>query len=237
MKPRSYILNDKVWLNNKYIKTKRNQKFKVKFFEFFHILYLVRKQVYKLELLKGWKIHDVFSMSMLEQDTTMKEPMDETIAKLYLDKGNNKEYKVETIWDSTVYAKKSKVGGHLLGFYYLVLWRDYPEKKNTWKPALAIQHLWRLVIRFHKKHLKTEMTILSLINTTSLMAKPIIRLEDSNIKSKCGRLAYATGTNKYAEKSWGFYFYLVFNFIFVVVKMFTPSHLTSIGCSFSDSNF
>ena len=33
VKPRSYALSNKVWLNSKYIKTKCNQKLKAKFFE------------------------------------------------------------------------------------------------------------------------------------------------------------------------------------------------------------
>ena len=53
--------------------------------------------------------------------------------------GNNKEYEVDGIRDSAVYAKES--AGHLPGLYYLVLWKGYPEKGNTWEPASAIQHL------------------------------------------------------------------------------------------------
>lgn len=34
-------------------------------------------------------------------------------------KGKNKKYKVEEIWDSAVYTKKSK--SYLSGFYYLIL--------------------------------------------------------------------------------------------------------------------
>ena len=59
-KPRSYSLGDKVWLNSKYIKTKRNRKLKAKFFKPFRVWHLVRKQAYKLKLLKRWGIHDVF---------------------------------------------------------------------------------------------------------------------------------------------------------------------------------
>ncbi len=47
----SYTLSKKVWLNSKYIKIKRNKKLKNKFFELFWVLYIVEKQVYKLELL------------------------------------------------------------------------------------------------------------------------------------------------------------------------------------------
>ena len=66
VKPRSYISNDKVWLNSKYIKTKWNQKLEAKFFELFRILYSVRKQAYKLELFRKEKIHDIFYVLPLE---------------------------------------------------------------------------------------------------------------------------------------------------------------------------
>ena len=69
-KPRSYALGDKVWLNNKYIKTKHNWKLEAKFFGPFRILHPVGKQAYKLKLPKKWKIHDIFHMSLLERDTT-----------------------------------------------------------------------------------------------------------------------------------------------------------------------
>ena len=52
VKPRNYAPDKKVWLNSKYIKTKQNQKLEAKFFEPFQVLYLVRKQAYKLKLLR-----------------------------------------------------------------------------------------------------------------------------------------------------------------------------------------
>ena len=51
--------------------------------------------------------------------------------------GNDKEYEVDGIRDSAVYAKESATG-QLLGLYYLVSWKSYPEEKNTWEPASAI---------------------------------------------------------------------------------------------------
>ena len=51
VKPWSYAPGEKVWLNSKYIKTKHNR---------------------KLELPKKWRIHDVFHVSLIEQDTTRK---------------------------------------------------------------------------------------------------------------------------------------------------------------------
>ena len=92
-----------------------------KFFGPFRVLYLVEKQAYKLELPRKWRIHNVFHMSPLEQDTTRKGWVDKEVRQIEFDVGNNDsgEYKVEAIQDSTVYARKSK-SGHLPGLYYLV---------------------------------------------------------------------------------------------------------------------
>ena len=46
VKPRNYAPNDKVWLNGKYIKTKRNKKLEAKFFGPFCVLHPIREQAY-----------------------------------------------------------------------------------------------------------------------------------------------------------------------------------------------
>ena len=71
-------------------------------------------------------------MSLLEQDTTKKGQVDEKVKQIEFDtsKNNSGKYKVEVIWDSAVYVRESEPG-HLPGFYYLVLWKRYPEEKNT----------------------------------------------------------------------------------------------------------
>ena len=128
VKPRSYASGDKVWLNSKYLKTKQNWKLEVKFFGLFWVLHPVGKQTYKLELPKKWKVHNVFFVSLREQDTTKKEQVKKV---LELDASNNsKEYELEAIWDSAVYANKSE-SGHLPGLYYLVVWKGYPKEENT----------------------------------------------------------------------------------------------------------
>lgn len=59
-------------------------------------------------------------MLLLKQDITKKKQVDELISQLEFDSnGNNKEYKVEAIWDNAIYTKESE--GHLLKLYYLVL--------------------------------------------------------------------------------------------------------------------
>lgn len=62
-------------------------------------------------------------MSLLEQDITKKEQVDEMTSQIEFDNGKGKsdEYKVEAICNSTVYARESK-RDHLQGLYYLILW-------------------------------------------------------------------------------------------------------------------
>ena len=110
VKPKSYASGNKVWLNNKYIKTKRNRKLEAKFFGPFQVLHPVGKQAYKLELPKRWRMHNVFHVSLLEQDITRKERVDERVKELELEAGNSDKYKVEAIWDSSVYSSKLESG-------------------------------------------------------------------------------------------------------------------------------
>ena len=120
VKLKSYVPDEKVWLNSKYIRTKQNQKLEAKFFGPFRVLHHVGKQAYKLELPGNWKFHDVFYVSLLEHDTTRKKWVDKKVRQMeFNNNGNNSsKYKVEVIWDSAVYARESK--GHLSGPYYLV---------------------------------------------------------------------------------------------------------------------
>ena len=128
VKPRRYASSDKVWLNSKYIKTKQNRKLGAKFFGPFRVLHPVRKQAYKLELSRKWRIHDVFHISLLEQDTIRKGWVDKDAMELDAGK-DSKKYKVEAICDSAIYARE--LAGHLPRLYYLVSWKGYPEEENT----------------------------------------------------------------------------------------------------------
>ena len=92
------------------------------------MLYPVGKQTYKLELSRNWRIHDIFHESLIEQDITKKERMNE-FSPLKFELGDKKKYEVEVIRDSVVYAKK--VDEHLSGLYYLIAWKGYPKEKNT----------------------------------------------------------------------------------------------------------
>ena len=129
VKPRSYIPSDKIWLNSKYIKTKQNRKLEAKFFRLFRVLYQVKKQAYKLDLPKKWRIYNVFHVSLLEQDSTKKGRVDKNATKLDAGDNESSEYKMEAICNSAVYAKESE-SGYILGLYYLGFWKSYLKEKN-----------------------------------------------------------------------------------------------------------
>ena len=126
-------------------------------------------------------------MSLLEQDTTRKRRMDEkTVEQLEFKAGSdNEEYKVEGIRDSVVYARESEEG-YLPGLYYLISWKGYPKDKNTWKPALAVQQLRKLVSNFYKDHPDKPIATSPPIDLASPMAKRIT-LPNVNGKRKRNR--------------------------------------------------
>ena len=209
VKPRSYAFGEKVWLNSKYIKIKRNEKLEAKFLGPFRVLHPVEKQAYKLELLNKWRIHDVFYVSLLKQDSTRKGQVnDENVAEL--NAGNkNKKYEVEVIWDSKIYARKLE-SGHLPGLYYLLSWKGYLEEENIWEPDLAVQHLRKLISSFCKDHLDKPTMTSPAIDTALPMAKPTVKPVEPP-KEKRRRLA--NNTNKRAKKWAAFDFYRIFGWI------------------------
>ena len=203
VKPQSYAPGNKVWLSSKHLKTKRNRKLKAKFLDFFQVLHLVGKQAYKLELPKKWKIHDIFHVSLLERDTTKRGWVNDMQLEFKAD--NNKEYEIDGIWDSVVYAKES--AGQLPGLYYLVSWKGYPEEENTWEPASAIQHLWRLITAYHKDNPEKPTATSTPVDTAPSMARPSAPprpiakfITDIPIKRKQGQSAGPTSIQQ-AKKS------------------------------------
>ena len=105
VRPQSDAPSMMVRMNSKYIKTKRNRKLEIKFFEPFRMLYPVGKHAYKLEPTKNWKIHDVFHVSLLEQES-IKKRQEFLVPEFEL--GDNKEYEVEAIWVGVI--QKPEVG-------------------------------------------------------------------------------------------------------------------------------
>ena len=65
--------------------------------------------------------------------------------------------------------------GHLPGFYYLVAWKGYPEKENTWGPVLGIQHLRKSISLFHKDHPEKPAATSLLVNFAPPIARPTVK--------------------------------------------------------------
>ena len=61
------------------------------------MLHQVSKQVYKLELPKKWKIHDVFHIFLLKKNTTKKKQLNDKQLDFEFEAGNNKEYEINGI--------------------------------------------------------------------------------------------------------------------------------------------
>ena len=97
VKPRSNAFGEKVLLNSKYIKIKRNRKLEAKFFGPFQVFHPVGKQVYKLKLPQKWSSDDIFHVSLLEQDTIKKGRVDKNVTELDAGDNDSGEYKVEAI--------------------------------------------------------------------------------------------------------------------------------------------
>lgn len=99
--------------------------------------YSKKKIGLQTEINKKQRIHNVFQVLLLEQNTTKKEQLDKTMLPVEFDNSKNKsrEYKVKAIRDSRVYIRDSE--NHLLGLYYLISCKTYLKKKNTRKPSLA----------------------------------------------------------------------------------------------------
>ena len=130
VKLQSYAPDDKVWLSSKHLKTQRNCKLEAKFLRLFQVLHLIGKQAYKLNLLKKWKIYDIFYVSLLEQNITKKGRANDIQLDFKFEADDDKEYEVDGISDSAVYVKESAIG-QLPELYYLVSWKSYSEKKNN----------------------------------------------------------------------------------------------------------
>ena len=85
-----------------------------------------------------------FYINLLERDPTNGDPpLDIEINK------EGKEYVVEAVRDSHVFMKREMNKDSPTGLYYLVHWKDFPESENTWEPANQIQHLKKVVRKFH----------------------------------------------------------------------------------------
>lgn len=68
---------------------------------------------------------------MQEQEITKKRQIDKNVSqkKFYIHNNENKEYKVEAIYNNAVFGNKSE--SHLFKLYYMISWKRYLIEKNS----------------------------------------------------------------------------------------------------------
>ncbi len=98
----------------------------------------------------------------------------------------NKVYEVKAIINSMVDSQQTNDSNQMSGLYYLVLWKGYLEKKNTWELLLAVIHLWKLISTFHKEYSEKLIVI-----SPPLDSAWIFREADSNLSTF--RLCFTNG--------------------------------------------
>ena len=86
---------------------------------------------------------------------------------------DNTEYKVEAIINSDVYAKKAE--RYLIGSYYLLFWKAYPEEKSNWESSFAIMHFRKIISTFYKNLPEKPTATSSPLNSPLSMAKPSVK--------------------------------------------------------------
>ena len=87
--------------------------------------------------------------------------------------GGNKEYEVKAIINSVVYGQQAN-NNQMPGLYYLVLWKGYPKKENTWKLSLVVIHLRKLISTFYKEHPEKPTATSLPLNSVLLITKPTV---------------------------------------------------------------
>jgi hypothetical protein len=146
---RPYQEGDQVWIEGTNIKTiyptaklgpKRHGPFKV--------LKPLSDAVYRVEIPRQWKIHNVFHANLL---TPYKEtelhgpnftrPPPDLIA-------GEPEYEVEKIIDEKTRGRGRKM-------HFLIKWKGYPTSDNSWEPATDV-HAPELIAEFRKRNKGTN---------------------------------------------------------------------------------
>ena len=114
----------------------------------FKILKQMSPAVYQVEILKHWKIHNVFHAHLITPYKEMElhgpnftQPPPDLV-------GGEEEYEVEKIIDMKQMGRWHKT-------YYLVKWKGYPTSDNSWEPRENI-HVEELIREFQKQNSKPK---------------------------------------------------------------------------------
>ena len=143
----NFIEGDQVWLDGRNIKTLRpTRKMDAKRLGPFIVLEKIGSGAYRLKLPRTWsRIHPVFNEILLTpyhepSFTSQKRPDPPGPVEVE----GHPEYEVEQVLD---HRKRGR------GVQYLIKWKGYGHKENTWEPASNLSHAKELLDEFSRRKL------------------------------------------------------------------------------------
>ena len=141
-----YKEGDQVWIEGTNLKTvyptaklgpKRHGPFK--------ILKQLSEAVYRVEIPRQWKIHNVFHANLITpyKETELHGPNFTRPPPDLVD--GEEEYEVEKVIDAKQIGRKKK-------WHYLIKWKGYPASDNSWEPETNVQGSKELIEEFWKRN-------------------------------------------------------------------------------------
>ena len=144
-----YKEGDQVWIEGTNLQTLYpSKKLGPKCYGPFKILKQLLDAVYRVEIPKHWKIHNVFHVNLITpyKETELHGPNYTRPPPDLVD--GEEEFKVEKIIDMKQMGRGRKT-------YYLVKWKGYPMSDNSWEPRENI-HADELIKEFQSRAQKTN---------------------------------------------------------------------------------
>ena len=144
-----YQENDQVWIEGTNLQTLYpSKKLGPKRYGPFKILKRLSDAVYRVEIPKHWKIHNVFHANLITpyKETELHGPNYTQPPPDLVD--GEEEFEVEKIIDMKQMGRGRKT-------YYLVKWKGYPTSDNFWEPRENI-HADELIKEFQNRAQKTN---------------------------------------------------------------------------------
>jgi hypothetical protein len=142
----SYHINDKVWLEGKYMRSLRpTKKFDDKRYGPFIVLENIGKSAHKLKLPSSWHaIYPVFNEVLLHPYhpptfPNQQQPPPPPVVNVE----GHPEYEVEEVLGVQKFGRTLK---------YLIKWKGYSHEENTWEPKKNLVNAEESITDYYKKH-------------------------------------------------------------------------------------
>ena len=141
-----YHVDQQVWLEGTHLRTTHpTHKLRARRFGPFKVLEVLSPVTYRLELPKGWKIHNAFHAAVLHpyKETAIHGP-NFTEPPPDLVEGKE-EWEVDNVLASRRFGRNKAL-------QYLVKWKGFSEAHNSWEPKRNLENADQLVKKFHDKN-------------------------------------------------------------------------------------